>query len=269
MKYTLLEMVQSILSDMDSDEVNSIDETVESEQVVRIIKDTFLNMMATRNWPLNKGFITFDAPSSAQVPTKLGIPEGVTELINFTYDKVKEGETRSRYEPVYYLHPDEFFSKTNGRNSDNANVDRQVVGEGIGTVLIMTDRAPSYWTSFDDEYIVLDAYDSTVDSTLQPSKVQSLAYKVPTWSSTDTFIPELPDEGFALLLEDSRSAAMLKLKQMPDQKAEQRSQRADAWLSRKSWTAAGGVRYPSYGRGKSNNNRYKPTPFDKNNTPPT
>ncbi len=47
MKYTLLEIVQEILSDMDSDEVNSIDDTTESEQVATIVKSTYLSMMLT------------------------------------------------------------------------------------------------------------------------------------------------------------------------------------------------------------------------------
>ncbi len=41
MRRTLLDMVQEILSDMDSDEVESIDDTVEAEQVVSILKSTY------------------------------------------------------------------------------------------------------------------------------------------------------------------------------------------------------------------------------------
>lgn len=42
MRKTLLEMVQDILSEMDSDEVNSINDTVEAEQVATIIKNCYL-----------------------------------------------------------------------------------------------------------------------------------------------------------------------------------------------------------------------------------
>ena len=45
MKFTLLEMVQEILSDMDSDEVDSIEDTVEAEQVATIVRSTYLAMM--------------------------------------------------------------------------------------------------------------------------------------------------------------------------------------------------------------------------------
>jgi hypothetical protein len=39
-KMTLLEIVQDILSDMDSDEVNSINDSVESLQLAQMIKST-------------------------------------------------------------------------------------------------------------------------------------------------------------------------------------------------------------------------------------
>ena len=50
MKYTLLAIVQEILSDMDSDEVNSIDDTVESQQVASIVRSAYMAIMSNRNW---------------------------------------------------------------------------------------------------------------------------------------------------------------------------------------------------------------------------
>jgi len=37
MKMTLLEMVQNILSDMDSEEINSISDSNEAEQIAKVI----------------------------------------------------------------------------------------------------------------------------------------------------------------------------------------------------------------------------------------
>ena len=40
MKTTLLQIVQSILSDMDSEEVNSISDTTEAQQIASVVEDT-------------------------------------------------------------------------------------------------------------------------------------------------------------------------------------------------------------------------------------
>ena len=44
-KLTLLEMTQDIMSDMDSDEINSINDSVEALQVAQIIKTTYYNII--------------------------------------------------------------------------------------------------------------------------------------------------------------------------------------------------------------------------------
>ena len=50
-KMTLLEMVQDIMSDMDSDEVNSINDSQEATQVAQIIKSTYYNIIDGRDMP--------------------------------------------------------------------------------------------------------------------------------------------------------------------------------------------------------------------------
>ena len=51
MRMTLLEIVQDVLNDIDSDNVNSIRDTVESEQVAAIVKSCYFEMIGNRNWP--------------------------------------------------------------------------------------------------------------------------------------------------------------------------------------------------------------------------
>ena len=57
MRNTLLQMVQSILSDMDSEAVNSISDTVEAEQVASVIQETFFNIVAARYIPEHRPLI--------------------------------------------------------------------------------------------------------------------------------------------------------------------------------------------------------------------
>jgi len=96
--------------------------------------------------------------------------------------------------------------------------------------------------------VVFDSYDIAVDDTLQESKVQAQGYVFPLWTTSDSFIPDLPEEAFTLLLEEAKSRASLKLKQVQDVKAEQEAGRQNRWLARKDWRVHGGIQYPSYGR---------------------
>lgn len=249
MKLTLLDMVQSVLSDLNSDNVNSIGDTEEALQVASIIKDTFFELSAAKNWPTHQKLMQLNASATLSRPTHVKIPERVqqVEACEVFYNKSKLDETRKRYERVEYLYPDEFLQYTNSRNSDNSNVDTILDVNGV-ELFIKTDDHPTYWTSFDDDWIVFDSYNVAVDSTIQNSKLQVMAYETPVWSMSDTFTPDLPVDAFPMFLAESKSKAFIVIKEIENAKAEQISQKHNRWLSRKAWRAKGGVRYPDYGR---------------------
>lgn len=246
-KRTLLDMVQEILNDLDSDEVESIDDTTESEQVVSILKSTYYAMMSSRDWPHLRRSIQITGLGNTSRPTHMKLQDGIKELCFINYNKVKNGETRKRYEEIEYLQPDHFLHKTNQRNNDDSDTVAVTDTGGI-EILIKNDAPPQYYTSFDDKYLVFDSYDSAVESTLQESKIQAMAYVMPEWNSSDTFIPDLPENAFTALVEEAKSRASFRLKQVADQKAEQEAGRQSRWLARKARRVAGGIQYPSYGR---------------------
>ena len=247
MKYSLLQIVQDTLNDLDSDYVNSIDDTVESQQVAQIARSCYNEMISNRNWPHLKKLVQLEASGSSTKPNYLKLPVGTKELIFLQYDKRKFGETKVQYKDVQYKEPDEFLRITNTRNNDNSNV--SVITDFSGTpLLVFNDKAPEYWTSFDDEWLVFDAYDSLSETTLQKSKSQCMAYIEPVWETSDSFIPDLPEEAFAGFMEEVKSTAVMALKQMANEKAEQKATRQKRWLSRKAWRASGGIQYEDYGR---------------------
>lgn len=250
MKKSLLSLTQDILNDMDSDEVNSIDDTVESQQVANIIRQCYEEMIANRNWPHLRKMISLDSSTTLERPTHLRIPENIKELELFRYQKSTRANPQLQFGDVKYLYPDEFLRYTSGRNSTDVNTIQIKDVSGI-TLLIKNNVAPNFWTSFDDDYIVCDSYDAEVDDTLQSSKTQVLAYMDPVWVHQDRAVPDLPSEAFPALLEEAKSTAFLVVKQMANQKAEAKSQRQQRWLSRKAWRTHGGVRYENYGRRSS------------------
>lgn len=246
---TLLEIVQQILSDMDGDEVNSISDTEESEQVARHVVRTFENLVSNREWLHNRELISLTPFADTDFPTHFTVPVNVTKLELINYDKIKSGETRKQYQKVEWKEPDEFLNILNKRDSSASNV--QTVTDSSGSLLfILNDTAPNYYTSFNDSDIVMDSFDSEVDTTLQASKVQAMGFILPSLSLVDDAEPDLPQEALSLLIEESTSRAQFKTRQIEDVKSEQESRRQARWMARNQWKINGGIKYRDYGRKK-------------------
>lgn len=250
MKYTLLDIVSDILSDMDGDYVSSINDTDEALQVAQIVKTTYQAMMSNRNWPHTARAITLQPLSDVSQPTHMRIAEDIKEIISIYYDVRLGIDNRVDYNQMKYVDPDVFLRFINNRNSNDPFTRTVVDPSGI-KLLISTNKAPQYYTSFDDTTIVFDSFDAGLDDTLISAKVQARAYIIPVFEMQDDFIPDLPDEAFAALIEEAKSKAMFKLKQVQDIKAEQEATRQQRWLSRKSWRAHAPDIYPfNYGRNR-------------------
>lgn len=246
-KPNLLEIVQEILTDISSDEVNSISDTEDSEQVAKHVRATYRALITKDKWPHTRRALTLNPRSDSAFPNYMIVKEDLKELISVYYNKAKLGEARKNYEELSYLDPDDFLMKLNKRDNTKANTDVIIDDSGI-ELLILNDKHPQWYTSFNDVDIVFDSYDSDVDATLQTSKVQAQGWIIPEFRLEDTFVPDLPVDGFSLLIEESISRSQFKMRQMVDTKAEQESARQRRTQSQKNWTVSGGTRYPNYGR---------------------
>lgn len=253
MTQTLLKIVQTILSDMDGDEINSIQDTEESVQVARIVENTYLAIVSNTTWPHTRRALTIDARSSSDFPNYVVVKDSLKELISIYYNTRSISDTRDIYTKLTWLEPDNFLYKTNLRDSSQSNVKTVIDDSGV-KLFILNDKAPEFYTSFNDVDIVFDSYDSAVDSTIQVSKVQALGYIIPPFSLEDDFEPDLPPDAFSLLIERSTSSAQFKLRQFQDLKAEQEGTKQSRWMSRKAWRVKGGIRYPNYGKGSVRRN---------------
>jgi len=245
-KKTLLEIVQDIANDLDTDEINSISDTTEGVQIANIVKSTYEAIISSRNWPHTAQLIRITPSGDNTKPNIMTIEDEIKEMISLYYNKAKLGETRLRYEEVKYIEPDDMLRLFYGRNTDSDNID--VITNGTQVYAVKNDTAPTYYTSFDDNTLVFDSYDSEVDSTLQASKTQVRAYVMPEFTISDSYIPDLPEEAFSYLIEEAKSKAAMKIAQKQDSKSEQESRRQNQWLSRKAWRVEGGIKYQRFGR---------------------
>lgn len=198
---TLLEMVQDILNDTDSDNVNSIDDTVESAQVAQIIKTTYFYLMSKQDWPFLRTLTTLTGLGDTNNPTKMQIPATVNKVHWIKYNG----------EDVTYMSPKDFKDMIDNRVTTTGVVD--------ANGYIINDD-PHYWTTYDDAYIIFDGYDSATESTLQTANTAAYCQVEPSWTHTDSFTPTMPPKMFPTLLADAKGTAFIVLKQQPNAKVE-------------------------------------------------
>ena len=232
MRMTLLEIVQSVLSSMDSDNVNSLDDTIESSQVADVAKEVYYGLMSYNDWDHLYQWRELEGLSDNTKPNFLKIPENVGHLEIFRYESTNANSNGITINEVTYYKPSDFIDRTNSRTTTEDNVEVITNDNGV-KMFIRNDKAPEYWTSFDNVHIVTDSYDNTVDASLQASKSSAWCRVQPEWSKVDTFIPELPIEFFPSYLAEVKSTCHLYFKQQLSQKDEQIARRGLAHVRRK------------------------------------
>ena len=243
-KKKLLEIVQNILSDMDSQEVNSISDSIEAMQVAQIVETTFYNIIASRDVPEHESFIKLTALSDTDFPTHFKYPTNVKQIKNLSYDVSSDGTYA--YSDIKWLEPLDFINRSDRRSLSSATVVNDKVA---GTkIRVYNDRMPSYYTSFDDEHIVMDAYDSDVDTTLQESKTRAYGTTYPVFSQDDTYVPEVDGTMHPYLLAEAKSTCMSLLKGGSDMKVEQSARRQKSYVQNDMYKTKKGFKRPHYGR---------------------
>ncbi len=220
-KMTLLEMTQNILSAMDSDDVNSITDTVEATQVATVIKETYYEIIDNLNIPSLEALLRLDGLSDTEKPNYLMLPDGVDSIKWVKYDYQTDGATD--YRDIEYLTPENFLLMTSARAGQD---DTTEVSDFNGMKLwIITNENPHYWTTFDNLHLVFDSYDSSLDTTMQEIKTMAWGQRYPDFTFEDTFIPDLSANMFSRLLAEAKSVCFFNFKQVTNPKEEQKSRR--------------------------------------------
>lgn len=248
MKMTLLKMVQNILSDMDSEEVNSISDSNEAEQIAQVIENTYFAMIASRFIPEHAQTIKLDSFSSTARPTHFRFPERVKNIESLDYNISKE-TNGVEYRRLKYLSPDDFFGLSDGRDSLSSRI-QQVEDVASGSILLIrNDAMPMYYTSFDDDNIVLDSFDSSTSAILTASRTRAFGVRYPTFDSfSDTFMPDLDATLFPFLLAEAKSTCMSLFKSGSDPKIEQAARRQKAYVQNDKHKLRTGRIRNNYGR---------------------
>jgi hypothetical protein len=226
---------------MDSEDVNSISDSEEALQIVDIIETTYFDIIATREIPEHKELLKLTALSDSDFPTHFLYPTNTKEVEVLDY-KDSDGFYRS----VYWVEPLDFLARTDDLSSNVTLVSDK---NGGTTLRIANNKQPTFYTSFDDEYIVMNSHDNVVESTLQQSKIRVYGTKYPTFDkTTDTFTPDLDETMFPYFIAEAKSVCMSLLKGGSDPKIEQAARRHKSFMQNDMYKTKRPNKWQSYGR---------------------
>lgn len=227
MKYTLLDMTQTILSSMDSDEVNSISDTPESLQVAYVIRSCYFDIVSRNGLPEHFDVSSLDASGDNLKPVLMSMKSDTSRVSWVKYNTASTEEPEIQMRDIKYVPLTDFLQDMYELDETDTRVGKfiHIVNGTEFPILYLNDKAPQRYTTFDDRTLIFDSYDNTVDTTLQSSKSLVYARKVIPFTMSDNFMPDLDEPQFALLLNESKAMAWLELKQSAHPKAEQNAQR--------------------------------------------
>lgn len=203
---TVLQIVQSVLSSIDGDEVSSISDTAESLQVADVVRDCYFYFINDRDWPFQKGLSNMTGLGDTSNPTKMRIPTGMDSIDWVKYDK----------KDVTFLSPKAFKDLIDARTESTGVVNSS------GYVI---NDDPKYWTTYDDDYVWFDGYDSATDSTLQQSKCEVYGEMSPTFTMSDSYVPDMPAKMFPTFLAEVKAEASFQIRQMQNARQERKAKR--------------------------------------------
>lgn len=243
---TLLELVDDILSSLDSDPVTSYTDTVEGEQVAQILKNTYYNIIDGKDWP--QLYTMFQlTQTSVATPTHMTLGTTITDVKYIKYNVKSSTDTVDKFTEITYLPPQEFMALLDARPSDNTSVTQITDTSGI-YLNIVNDQPPMYYTSFDESTIIFDAFDTDVETFLKTIKTQCYGRQEPAVTLSDGLYFNLPTDAFSLLLNEAKALAWAELKQIQNPKAEQYAGTHKRRMSQEAWKLKNGIRYPNLGR---------------------
>lgn len=226
-KMTLLEMTQNILSSMNSDEVNSISDTVESLQVAEEIRNTFRELYSNRDIAEFEGIVNLQAVGDASVPNRLVLPSNVLHVKWIMYKDFRTNSA-NKFHYVDYLPPEEFIKRIveMDMGASTPYVDVPLLSTSPVTYSIKADSHPHFYTVLDDDTtLIFDSYDADEEDFLTSSNAIGWGVMSREFELVDEFIPPIDANLFPHLLAEAKSACFINIKEVANSKEEQRARR--------------------------------------------
>ena len=222
MKKTLLKFVQEIAEAIEADEIDELDETIEASSIMTILQQTYDEVLDRRDWEfLRDRVVQMDVRGAGDDKyNSLTIPSNVTAL-----QCVRYLDDNGKYKDLQYLEPCAFLAKLHARNPADASITVIPNDDGI-PLYVVNDKAPTYYTSFDEEALSFDAYDGTRGLGNQIADTVIVGNIKPAVDFTDpaATLP-IPERMHSLILNEAIATANYRLRQTADPRSERIARR--------------------------------------------
>lgn len=221
MKQTLLELTQSILASMDSDEVNSINDTVESYDIAILLRDVYYDIAVELDLEAHQTIFELEDSNDSAKPTLMTLPDNVSKVYWLKYDNKLSTETNSNYLPVAFTPFDDFLMMQNGLREDTTGVGEMTfsMNDEDFEIMYATDRFPALFTQIGNNTLLFDAVNTDEDTILQKEKTMCGGLVYPTFTMEDSFVPDLDQAQFPYYRNRAKVRAFAEKKQVENREA--------------------------------------------------
>lgn len=243
---TLLDIVQNILAALGDDNVNSIGDTVSSQDVTTVVEETYFSLISSLDLAARKEFIPLTAPVSIEFPTHFYVPNTANNIDWIKY----KGRT------LQELPIEDFFALpyVSTQTDNNQKITDPLSNSSF---FVGTSQEPRYYCVMSagptaPNTVIFDSLikDSPTD-TLLSTDILCFGSMSPTFIRDDTFVPDLDVKLFPLLLSEAKATCFVNMKSITNEKEELKSRRHITRAMNKrglSEPHSGFSRIPNYGR---------------------
>ena len=226
-RYTLLEMVQQVGKSISSDEISTLGESIEAEDIETIVLNVLEDIVNRREWTWRQNQVRRGTPVGGTEVTSLELPDDCDTLQVLRYRNSTDATTNRSYEEVKYIYPEDFLELCEQQAAGNPGTDTVLIGSA--EIFVRNNKPPQFYTSFKQGVVMMDSYDSAVDPTGVTTANSLLTCVVGIDTSgaagNPTYVPDMPTRFFPLWLQESQAVASQQLRKMPNDRAEREARR--------------------------------------------
>ena len=235
-------MLQELGAGLGSDEIDSLDETIEASDIMTILEQTYQEVLNRKTWEFMKGHIR-QLDADATYANVLAIPSDVIKIEKITYR-----DTTGKFVDVQYLSAEEFMMIVQSRNTVNANITAINNADGVA-INVRTDATPAYWTSFDEVTVTFDSFDSSVAAENLATDSVIISDVMPVTDFTNPAgVLNIPERMETLVFNEALSTCNYRIRQTADPRTDRIARRQGISLRRNEIKTKSDIKEATYGR---------------------